>query len=185
MIYDNVRVPASNLLAEEGMGFAIAQARLARAGSTTACARDRVAERALALMVERARTRIAFGKPLAEQGMVQHAVAVSRNEIDQARLLCHKAAWTIDQHGNKGPANLVAPDQGGGPADDLLGVNVIDRAIQVHGGAGVSDDFPLARMYGWQRAMRIFDGLTRCTCAASPAPNWRRTERDGRGGDPG
>ena len=155
VIYDNVRVPASNLLAEEGMGFAIAQARLGP-GRIHHCMRAiGVAERALALMVERARTRIAFGKPLAEQGMVQHAIAVSRNEIDQARLLCEKAAWTIDQHGNKEARNLVAQIKAVAPQ---MSCNVIDRAIQVHGGAGVSDDFPLARMYGWQRAMRIFDG---------------------------
>ncbi len=155
VIYDNVRVPASNLLAEEGMGFAIAQARLGP-GRIHHCMRAiGVAERALALMVDRARTRIAFGKPLAEQGMVQHAVALSRNEIDQARLLCEKAAWTIDQHGNKEARNLVAQIKAVAPQ---MSCNVIDRAIQVHGGAGVSDDFPLARMYGWQRAMRIFDG---------------------------
>ena len=155
VIYDNVRVPASNLLAEEGMGFAIAQARLGP-GRIHHCMRAiGVAERALALMVERARTRVAFGKPLAEQGMVQHAVALSRNEIDQARLLCEKAAWTIDQHGNKEARNLVAQIKAVAPQ---MSCNVIDRAIQVHGGAGVSDDFPLARMYGWQRAMRIFDG---------------------------
>jgi len=155
VIYDNVRVPASNLLAEEGMGFAIAQARLGP-GRIHHCMRAiGVAERALALMVERARTRIAFGRPLADQGMVQHAVALSRNEIDQARLLCEKAAWTIDQHGNKEARNLVAQIKAVAPQ---MSCNVIDRAIQVHGGAGVSDDFPLARMYGWQRAMRIFDG---------------------------
>ncbi|TGD90084.1 acyl-CoA dehydrogenase [Mycolicibacterium sp. CH28] len=155
VIYDNVRVPASNLLAEEGMGFAIAQARLGP-GRIHHCMRAiGVAERALALMAERARTRIAFGKPLAEQGMVQNAVALSRNEIDQARLLCEKAAWTIDQHGNKAARNQVAQIKAVAPQ---MACNVIDRAIQVHGGAGVSDDFPLARMYGWQRAMRIFDG---------------------------
>ena len=155
IVYDNVRVPASNLLGEEGMGFAIAQARLGP-GRIHHCMRAiGVAERALALMVERVNSRIAFGKPLAEQGMVQNAVALSRNEIDQARLLCHKAAWTIDQHGNKEARNLVAQIKAVAPQ---MTCNVIDRAIQVHGGAGVSDDFPLARMYGWQRAMRIFDG---------------------------
>ncbi|WP_445168013.1 acyl-CoA dehydrogenase family protein [Mycolicibacterium sp. Dal123E01] len=155
VIYDNVRVPASNLLAEEGMGFAIAQARLGP-GRIHHCMRAiGVAERALALMTERARTRIAFGKPLAEQGVVQQQIALSRNEIDQARLLCEKAAWTIDQHGNKEARNLVAQIKAVAPQ---MSCNVIDRAIQVHGGGGVSDDFPLARMYGWQRAMRIFDG---------------------------
>ncbi|WP_036346714.1 acyl-CoA dehydrogenase family protein [Mycolicibacterium aromaticivorans] len=155
VIYDNVRVPASNLLAEEGMGFAIAQARLGP-GRIHHCMRAiGVAERALALMTHRARTRIAFGKPLADQGVVQQQIALSRNEIDQARLLCQKAAWTIDQHGNKEARNLVAQIKAVAPQ---MACNVIDRAIQVHGGGGVSDDFPLARMYGWQRAMRIFDG---------------------------
>ena len=106
-------------------------------------------------MTERARTRIAFGRPLADQGMVQQQIALSRNEIDQARLLCEKAAWTIDQHGNRAAFALVSQIKAVAP---LMACNVIDRAIQVHGGGGVSDDFPLARMYGWQRAMRIFDG---------------------------
>ena len=155
IVYDNVRVPASNLLAEEGMGFAIAQARLGP-GRIHHCMRAiGVAERALALMTERARTRIAFGKPLAEQGMVQQQIALSRNEIDQARLLCEKAAWTIDQEGNRAAFALVSQIKSVAPQ---MALNVIDRAIQVHGGGGVSDDFPLARMYGWQRAMRIFDG---------------------------
>jgi alkylation response protein AidB-like acyl-CoA dehydrogenase len=155
IVYDNVRVPASNLLAEEGMGFAIAQARLGP-GRIHHCMRAiGVAERALALMTERARTRIAFGKPLAEQGMVQQQIALSRNEIDQARLLCEKAAWTIDQQGNRAAFALVSQIKSVAP---LMACTVIDRAIQVHGGAGVSDDIPLARMYGWQRAMRIFDG---------------------------
>jgi len=155
IVYDDVRVPASNLLAEEGMGFAIAQARLGP-GRIHHCMRAiGVAERALALMTERARTRIAFGKPLAEQGMVQQQIALSRNEIDQARLLCEKAAWTIDQHGNRAAFALVSQIKSVAP---LMSCTVIDRAIQVHGGGGVSDDFPLARMYGWQRAMRIFDG---------------------------
>ncbi len=155
IVYDNVRVPASNLLAEEGMGFAIAQARLGP-GRIHHCMRAiGVAERALALMTERARTRIAFGKPLGDQGMVQHQIALSRNEIDQARLLCEKAAWTIDREGNRAAFALVSQIKSVAP---LMACAVIDRAIQVHGGAGVSDDFPLARMYGWQRAMRIFDG---------------------------
>jgi acyl-CoA dehydrogenase len=155
IVYDNVRVPASNLLGEAGSGFAIAQARLGP-GRIHHCMRAiGVAERALALMIDRVTNRIAFGKPLAEQGMVQHAIALSRNEIDQARLLCEKAAWTIDQHGNKEARNLIAQIKAVAPQ---MSCNVIDRAIQVHGAAGVSDDTPLARMYGWQRAMRIFDG---------------------------
>ena len=153
--YDNVRVPASNLLGEEGSGFAIAQARLGP-GRIHHCMRAiGVAERALALMVDRVNSRIAFGKPLAEQGMVQNAIALSRNEIDQARLLCQKAAWTIDQQGNRAAHGLVPQIKAVAP---LMSCTVIDRAIQVHGAAGVSDDTVLARMYGWQRAMRIFDG---------------------------
>ncbi len=155
IVYSDVRVPASNLLAEEGMGFAIAQARLGP-GRIHHCMRAiGVAERALALMTERARTRIAFSKPLAEQGMVQQQIALSRNEIDQARLLCEKAAWTIDREGNRAAFALVSQIKSVAPQ---MSLNVIDRAIQIHGGGGVSDDFPLARMYGWQRAMRIFDG---------------------------
>jgi len=153
--FDNVRVPVSNLLGEEGGGFAIAQARLGP-GRIHHCMRAiGVAERALALMVDRVNTRIAFGKPLAEQGVVQQQVALSRNEIDQARLLCEKAAWTIDKHGNKEARNQVAMIKAVAPQ---MACNVLDRAIQVHGAAGISDDFPLARLYGWHRAMRLFDG---------------------------
>ena len=86
---------------------------------------------------------------------MQQQIAQSRNEIDQARLLCQKAAWTIDQHGNKEARNLVAQIKAVAPQ---MACNVIDRAIQVHGAAGVSDDTPLARLYGWHRAMRLFDG---------------------------
>jgi len=155
VIYDGVRVPAGNLLGEEGTGFAIAQARLGP-GRIHHCMRALGgAERALALMVDRARNRVAFGRPLAEQGVVQQAIAKSRNEIDQARLLCEKAAWTIDQHGNREARHLVAMIKAVAPQ---VACDVIDRAIQVHGGAGVSDDTPLARLYGWHRAMRIFDG---------------------------
>ncbi len=155
IIYDNVRVPSSNLLGEEGGGFAIAQARLGP-GRIHHCMRAiGVAERALALMVDRAQKRVAFGKPLAEQGVIRQQIAQSRNEIDQARLLTEKAAWTIDQHGNKEARNLVAQIKAVAPQ---MACNVIDRAIQVHGAAGVSDDTPLARLYGWHRAMRLFDG---------------------------
>ena len=153
--YDNVRVPTDNLLGEEGSGFAIAQARLGP-GRIHHCMRALgAAERALALMVDRARNRVAFGKPLAEQGVVRESIAKCRNEIDQARLLCEKAAWTIDQHGNKAAHLLVSQIKAIAP---MVACDVIDRAIQVHGGAGVSDDSPLARLYSWHRAMRIFDG---------------------------
>lgn len=153
--FDDVRVPVKNLLHEEGSGFAIAQARLGP-GRIHHCMRAiGVAERALALMVDRVNNRIAFGKPLAEQGVVQQQVALSRNEIDQARLLCHKAAWVIDKKGNKEARNEVAMIKAVAPQ---MACNVLDRAIQVHGAAGISDDTVLARLYGWHRAMRLFDG---------------------------
>ncbi|MDT5011448.1 MAG: acyl-CoA dehydrogenase [Mycobacterium sp.] len=155
IIYDNVRVPVTNLLGEDGSGFAIAQARLGP-GRIHHCMRALgAAERALALMVDRAQKRIAFGRPLADQGVVRESIARSRNEIDQARLLCEKAAWTIDQHGNKAAHVLVSQIKAVAPT---VACGVIDRAIQVHGGAGVSDDTPLARLYAWHRAMRLFDG---------------------------
>jgi acyl-CoA dehydrogenase len=155
IVYDNVRVPVTNLLAEEGTGFAIAQARLGP-GRIHHCMRALGgAERALALMVNRARNRVAFGRPLADQGLVQQAIAQSRNGIDQARLLCEKAAWTIDKHGNKAAHLLVSQIKAVAPQ---VACDVIDRAIQVHGAAGVSDDTALARLYAWHRAMRIFDG---------------------------
>jgi acyl-CoA dehydrogenase len=155
IIYDNVRVPVTNLLGEEGAGFAIAQARLGP-GRIHHCMRALgAAERALALMVDRVGKRVAFGRPLAEQGVVRESIAQSRNEIDQARLLCEKAAWTIDQRGNREAHVLVSQIKAVAPQ---VACNVIDRAIQTHGAAGVSDDFPLARLYGWHRAMRLFDG---------------------------
>jgi acyl-CoA dehydrogenase len=155
IVFDNVRVPVENLLHEEGSGFAIAQARLGP-GRIHHCMRALgAAERALALMIDRASTRVAFGKPLAEQGVVRESIAKSRNEIDQARLLCEKAAWTIDQKGNKAAAVEVAQIKSVAPQ---VACDVIDRAIQVHGAAGISDDFPLARLYSWHRAMRLFDG---------------------------
>jgi acyl-CoA dehydrogenase len=175
IVYDDVRVPAANLLGEEGSGFAIAQARLGP-GRIHHCMRALgAAERALATMIARAQQRIAFGKPLAEQGVVREAIARSRNEIDQARLLCEKAAWTIDEQGNKAAHTLVSQIKAVAPT---VACTVIDRAIQVHGGAGVSDDVPLARMYGWHRAMRLFDGpdevhmrtIARATIGATPGP---------------
>ncbi|HST65899.1 MAG TPA: acyl-CoA dehydrogenase family protein [Mycobacteriales bacterium] len=153
--FDGVRVPVGNILGEEGGGFAAAQARLGP-GRIHHCMRALgAAERALALMVARANSRVAFGRPLAEQGMLQQQVAESRLEIDQARLLCHAACQVIDTAGNKAARNLVAMAKVACPR---AATNVIDRAIQVHGGAGMSDDFPLAAMYAWHRAMRLFDG---------------------------
>ena len=153
--FDGVRVPLANVLGEEGGGFAAAQARLGP-GRIHHCMRALgAAERALAMLVARANSRVAFGRPLADQGMLQQQVAESRLEIDQARLLCHKACAVIDAQGNKAARNLVAMAKVACPR---AATQVIDRAIQVHGGAGVSDDTPLAAMYAWHRAMRLFDG---------------------------
>jgi acyl-CoA dehydrogenase len=153
--FDAVRVPVSNVLGELGGGFAAAQARLGP-GRIHHCMRALgAAERALAMMVERAQDRVAFGRPLADQGMVQEQIAESRLAIDQARLLCHRAAAVIDEEGNAAARDLVAMAKVATPRAALA---VIDRAIQVHGGAGVSDDTPLAAMWGWHRAMRLFDG---------------------------
>ena len=153
--YDNVRVPAANLLGEAGAGFAMMQAWADPGRLHHGMRCIGVAERALALLVHRARHRVAFGGPLAEQGVVQEAIARSRTEIDQARLLCQKAAWTVDQHGGKAARGLVAQVKAVTPK---MACDVIDRAIQVHGAAGIGDDTPLARLYGLHRAMRIFDG---------------------------
>jgi acyl-CoA dehydrogenase len=106
-------------------------------------------------MVSRTKERVAFGKTLAEQGVVRDRIAESRIALDQARGLCHHAAHVIDTEGNKAARHLVAEAKVAVPRTVL---EVIDRAIQVHGGAGVSDDTPLAEMWGWHRAMRLFDG---------------------------
>jgi acyl-CoA dehydrogenase len=153
--YHAVRVPASNVLGEEGGGFAAAQARLGP-GRIHHCMRALGAsERALALMVARSKARVAFGRPLAEQGANAERIAESRIEIEAARALCHRAAWAVDTYGNREARHLVAMAKVAVPRAACA---VIDRAIQIFGGAGVSDDTPLAEMYGWHRAMRIFDG---------------------------
>jgi acyl-CoA dehydrogenase len=153
--FTDVRVPASNLLAGEGDGFRIAQARLGP-GRIHHCMRAiGMAERALALMVERAKARVAFGRPLAEQGTVREAIALSRIEIDQARLLVLKAADLIDRFGAKGARTEIAAIKVAAPKVCL---DVLDRAIQLHGGAGVSDDTPLAGFWAHARTLRIVDG---------------------------
>ncbi|MDQ4116988.1 MAG: acyl-CoA dehydrogenase family protein [Actinomycetota bacterium] len=150
-----VRVPASNLLGEEGGGFAIAQARLGP-GRIHHCMRlIGMAERAVSLMVERAQARTAFGRPLADQGVVREQIALSRMEIEQARLLTLKTAWLIDQHTAKGAATEIAAIKVVVPR---MACAVIDRAMQVHGGAAMSDDTPLAYFYAWARALRFADG---------------------------
>ncbi len=153
--FDNVRVPASNRLAEEGDGFMIAQARLGPGRIHHAMRAIGMSERALEMMVRRADERSAFGGPLADQGVVQELVARSRIEIEQARLLVLKTAWLIDRHGSKGARTEIAAIKVAAPE---VACAVIDRAIEVFGAAGVSDDFPLAYFYAWARALRIVDG---------------------------
>ncbi len=155
IVFDDVRVPVTNLLGEEGGGFAIAQARLGP-GRIHHCMRCvGIAERALELMCRRVRGRVAFGKPLADQGVIQEWIADSRIEIEQARLLTLKAAWLMDTVGNKGARveisaiKVVAPN---------IALRVVDRAIQAHGGGGVSGDFPLAAMFAGLRTLRFADG---------------------------
>ena len=155
VVYDNVRVPASNLLGEEGSGFLIAQARLGP-GRIHHCMRCiGMAERAYELMVTRVKSRVAFGKPLAEQGVIQDWIAESRLEIEQARLLTLKAAWLMDNVGKDGARFEISAIKVVAPR---VACRVVDRAMQAHGGAGVSQDTPLAMMYAGARTLRFADG---------------------------
>jgi acyl-CoA dehydrogenase len=155
VLLEDVRVPVSNLLGEEGGGFAIAQARLGP-GRIHHCMRSiGAAERALEAMCRRAHERDPFGRPLAEQGVVREWIADSRMDIDQARLLTLRAAWLMDRYDNKVARSEIAAIKVVAPN---MALRVIDRAIQAHGGGGVSQDFPLAHMYAWQRSLRIADG---------------------------
>jgi acyl-CoA dehydrogenase len=151
----DVRVPVANLLGEEGGGFAIAQARLGP-GRIHHCMRlIGMCERAIEAMVRRAQSRVAFGRPLAEQGVVREQIAQSRMEVEQARLLVLKTAWMIDRFGARGAATEIAAIKVICPR---MACAVMDRAIQIHGGGGVSDDFPLAYFYAWARILRLADG---------------------------
>ncbi len=153
--FKDVRVPGANLIGKEGTGFAIAQARLGP-GRVHHCMRAiGMAERALSLMIARANSRVAFGKELSHQGTIQNWIAESRIEIEQARLLVLKCAWMIDTHGAKAARKEIAAIKVAVPR---MAQQVVDRAIQVHGGAGVSQDTVLASMYAGIRALRIVDG---------------------------
>lgn len=155
VLFENVRVPVTALLAGEGDGFMISQARLGP-GRIHHCMRAvGMAERALDLMIDRAQSRVTFGEPVANRANVQDWIAEARIEINMARLLTLQAAYLMDTVGNKAARTEIAAIKVAAPN---VALKVIDRAIQVHGGAGVSDDFPLASMYAHTRTLRLADG---------------------------
>lgn len=153
--FTDVRVPAANLIAGEGEGFAIAQARLGP-GRIHHCMRSiGLAERALELMVRRATERETFGKSLARQGVVQDWIAESRVQLEQLRLLCLKAAWLMDTQGNRAAHTEIQAIKIATPKTVEW---ILDKAIQVHGGGGLSQDYPLAEMFAGIRTLRFADG---------------------------
>nr|WP_276568783.1 acyl-CoA dehydrogenase family protein [Aeromicrobium phoceense] len=155
VIFTDVRVPVTNLIAGEGEGFAIAQARLGP-GRIHHCMRlIGIAERSLELMVARANDRVAFGKPLSEQGVVRDWIAESRVKIEQIRLLTLKAAWLMDTVGNKGAHTEIQAIKIAAPRTVEW---IVDKAIQVHGGGGLSQDFPIAEWFAQVRTLRFADG---------------------------
>jgi acyl-CoA dehydrogenase len=155
VVFDDVRVPVRNVLLGEGEGFRIAQERLGP-GRIHHCMRALgAAERSLSLMCERVTSRVAFGRPIAEQGVVQEWIADARIQIEMARLLVLKTAWLMDTVGNKGARVEIAAIKVAVPD---VASRVIDRAIQAHGGGGVSQDFPLAQLWAAMRTLHLADG---------------------------
>jgi acyl-CoA dehydrogenase len=155
VVFDNVRVPAENLLVEEGAGFAIAQARLGP-GRIHHCMRlIGMAERAIELMCRRTLNRSTFGKPIAQQGVVQDWIAESRVRVEQLRLLVLKTAWLMDTVGNRGAHTEIQAIKIATPSSVEW---ILDKAIQAHGAGGVSQDFPLAELWAQARMLRFADG---------------------------
>lgn len=155
IVFEDVRVPAENIISGEGEGFAIAQARLGP-GRIHHCMRAiGMAERALELMCRRTSQREAFGGPISDQGVVQHWIAEARVRIETTRLLVLKTAWLMDTVGNKGAHTEIQAIKVAVPE---MVTSIIDRAIQAHGGGGVSQDFPLASLYAHARTLHIVDG---------------------------
>ncbi|MDR7075761.1 acyl-CoA dehydrogenase [Neobacillus niacini] len=153
--FENVRVPVTNILVGEGEGFAIAQGRLGPARIQHCMRSIGTSERALEIICQRSMERVTFGKPLSEQGVVREWIANSRIDIEQARLLVLKAAYMIDKVGNKAAKKEIAMIKVAVPN---MSTKVLDRAIQILGGAGVTDDFPIAHMWTHERGLRIYDG---------------------------
>ncbi len=153
--FENVRVPATDVLVGEGEGFAISQARLGPGRIHHSMRSIGVAERALELMCQRATSRIAFGKPISDHSNIQDWIAESRIKIEMARLLTLKTAHLMDTVGNKHALTEIAAIKVAAPN---IALEVLDRAIQVHGGGGITDDFPLAMAWAHQRALRLADG---------------------------
>jgi len=155
ILFEDVEVPRSALLGGEGDGFAISQARLGP-GRIHHCMRSiGMAERALELMVRRAAERVTFGEPLSARANIQDWIAEARIEIEMIRLLTLKTAWLMDTVGNQEARTEIAAIKAAAPR---IALKVIDRAIQVHGAAGLTEDFPLAAYYAYQRVLRIADG---------------------------
>jgi acyl-CoA dehydrogenase len=178
VLFEDVRVPTSALLAGEGEGFMISQARLGP-GRIHHCMRSiGMAERALDLLCQRALSRTTFGKPVAENANIMDWIAEARIELEMIRLLTMKTAWLMDTVGNRHARVEIAAIKVAGPN---VALKIIDRAIQVHGGGGVSDDFPLASFYAHQRTLRLADGpdeVHKRTIAQRELRRWESVARE-------